>query len=159
QQIRDFLARFAKLPKPSDDGSRDPETEKFYLDPQNWLVFLTKRSRDENDPVMARKEIEASYGKRDAALIAKRDFRKMTLPVLGTVYIAPRRNQPRPGCADFGWAENRCKRALAVLESWEVDFDWSASQHLLGAMFAYRNCGKLAKGETLESLACKALQH
>lgn len=33
-----------------------------------------------------------------------------------------------------------CRKALNKIRAWEVDFDWTISQHQLGANFAARNC-------------------
>jgi hypothetical protein len=148
EDIQALFSRYASM--------SDKQRSKFFIDPKNWLAVLSPLSLTEKNLVRARKGIEAAYSKRDAALIAQRDFYKFSLPILGEIYLPPRRRTPRQDCAGFGWSQKRCQRALARLESWEVDFDWTASQHYLGALFAFRNCRKLSQAETLETLACRA---
>ncbi len=39
-----------------------------------------------------------------------------------------------------GLTAESCRKALAKIKSWEIDFDWTVSQHVAGAKFAARVC-------------------
>jgi hypothetical protein len=73
---------------------------------------------------------------------------------IGGTYMKPGQENR---CGEKGWTTDRCDRAMKVIESWEVDFDWTRSQHSIGAQFAIDKCRTLKHGETLETLAIKAL--
>lgn len=73
-------------------------------------------------------------------------------------FPSPFATQVADRCEVKGWSFERCEKALRVLDSWEVDFEWTQAQHFLGAKFAVRNCRTLRNDESLESLACKALK-
>ncbi|WP_291516257.1 hypothetical protein [Bdellovibrio sp. ArHS] len=53
-----------------------------------------------------------------------------------------------------GLSLESCRKALNTLRTWEVDFDWTVSQHLAGAQFAARVCKPLPEGQTSFQAFC-----
>ncbi|WP_413570235.1 hypothetical protein ACLWBD_06940 [Bdellovibrio sp. HCB117] len=47
-----------------------------------------------------------------------------------------------------GLSLESCRKALNTLRTWEVDFDWTVSQHLAGAQFAAGVCQPLPQGKS-----------
>ncbi|MBK9038157.1 MAG: hypothetical protein IPL83_03165 [Bdellovibrionales bacterium] len=124
-----------------------------------------------------REYIWAKVSRRDAARLWKKWYRKTTLPGVGEVWLPNRARRPEfdddrvwnsnplqhlssrvttPEC-DEKWTKDRCLDAIAVMETWEVDFEWSQEAHWVGARFGEKNCRKLELNESLETFACSAL--
>ncbi|XGC82182.1 hypothetical protein ACES2L_06750 [Bdellovibrio bacteriovorus] len=53
-----------------------------------------------------------------------------------------------------GLSTESCKRAVKTITAWEVDFDWTVSQHIAGAQFAAKVCKPLAKGASSMDSFC-----
>lgn len=47
-----------------------------------------------------------------------------------------------------------CKKALKTITTWEVDFDWTVSQHIAGAKFAAKVCKTLPTGTSSAKNFC-----
>lgn len=47
-----------------------------------------------------------------------------------------------------GLSVESCRKALGTITSWEIDFDWTVSQHLAGAKFAASVCKAYPQGKT-----------
>ena len=47
-----------------------------------------------------------------------------------------------------GLSMESCRKALKTITAWEVDFDWTVSQHRAGAQFAARVCKPYPQGKT-----------
>jgi len=46
----------------------------------------------------------------------------------------------RVSCGIDGWSDERCRNARRKLRTWDVDFDWTKTQHEIGARFGAKNC-------------------
>jgi hypothetical protein len=53
----------------------------------------------------------------------------------------------------------RCDKALKVMDEWEIDYIWSATQHRIGAEFGISQCRPLNDDESIEGFACKVIEH
>lgn len=114
---------------------------------------------------------------RDAAKLWKKWYKKTSLPGVGEVWLPNRARRPEfddtrvwnsslpsyssprvtePECEE-NWSRDRCLDAIAVMDTWEVDFEWSQNAHWVGARFGERNCRRLEPNESLETLACSVL--
>lgn len=60
---------------------------------------------------------------------------------------------------ESGWDSQRCDKALKVMDEWEIDYIWSATQHRIGAEFGISQCRPLNDDESIEGFACKAIEH
>jgi hypothetical protein len=49
-------------------------------------------------------------------------------------------NGDRVSCGIDGWSDDRCRNARRKLLTWDVDFDWTKTQHEIGARFGAKNC-------------------
>lgn len=171
---------FNNLPKdPRPPGERmEPFAPwvKFLENPKNAIANLFPHHDDGRriTPAQALSSVRAQVAQSDAGALVGDWWTPYTLPLVGRVYLPSRRNRPDVRNAQvnpFGFRTpaNRCERddmgpkrcaaAIAVLDTWEMDFAWSTEQHFRGAKFGYENCRALSAGETLETLACQALQN
>ncbi len=152
-----------------------PEFEIFFSDPKNGIsqLFPNLSSEEKLTTKRALEGIKANLTFFDAVTLAKSWWTKHNIPVVGSVYLPSQRNRPEvrdaglltfwsnnrsDRCEQKGWSKNRCERALAILDSWEIDFKWSEEQHYKGAAFGLKNCRELRSNETIETLSCQALQ-
>lgn len=55
-----------------------------------------------------------------------------------------------------GLSTDSCKRAVHTITAWEVDFDWTVSQHAAGARFAAKVCKPLPQGKSSMDSFCDA---
>jgi hypothetical protein len=151
------------------------EQVKFFGDPRNALhhLFPKLEPGEKLTTQRAFAGILTNLAKYDAAKLARDWWEKRNLPIVGHVYLPTLRHRPevrdasisplfnfseRDRCEQPGWSKARCGRAIAVLESWEIDFKWTQQQHYKGALFGWHNCRRLDRGESMESLACQALR-
>lgn len=54
-----------------------------------------------------------------------------------------------------GLSAESCRKALTKIKSWEIDFDWTVSQHVAGAKFAARVCRPYPQNETSMEEFCR----
>lgn len=57
-----------------------------------------------------------------------------------------------------GLSTETCNKALQTIKTWEVDFDWTISQHKVGAEFAASVCTRLPKGSSSLDHLCASPQ-
>lgn len=114
----------------------------------------------------------------DAAKLWRKWYQPVEIPGIGKVWlpvdgVRPDRNpnlssrqwmNPHPNlrkmdsCQEPTWTEARCKKALAMMDTWEIDFKWTSEQHWVGARFGEKMCEKFKPGETLETRSCATLR-
>lgn len=54
-----------------------------------------------------------------------------------------------------GLSVETCRKALSTIKTWEVDFDWTVSQHKVGAEFAASVCKKYPQGQSSVNEFCR----
>jgi hypothetical protein len=138
-------------------GSGNEEFDKMSI--EDWRQYIWKR-----------------VSQRDAAKLWKKWYKKTSLPGVGEVWLPNRARRPEfedprvwssyphysspldttPKCEE-NWTTDRCLDAIAVMDTWEVDFEWSQEAQWIGARFGEKNCRKLEANESLETLACSVL--
>lgn len=57
-----------------------------------------------------------------------------------------------------GFSNKACESAKAKLETWDVDFEWTANQHRAGSEFSSDKCYELEAGDTIDDIACSSLK-
>lgn len=68
-------------------------------------------------------------------------------------WLVSQANWPLNICGG-GLTSTACRRALDKIKTWELDFDWTVSQHLAGAQFAAEVCKPLSSGANSMDLFC-----
>lgn len=53
-----------------------------------------------------------------------------------------------------GLSVESCRKALGTISSWEIDFDWTVSQHMAGAKFAASVCKPYPQGRSSMNESC-----
>lgn len=170
QEITEFLRRYYKaFPKVPEAGTTawtkyHEKISKFDRQPENWFRQIVNMSSDDRVTLeSARRQITSAYSVMDASTLVRKWFEVYEIPGVGSVYLPSQKRRAKfqnltmDGCGLEEISTERCRRALQVLDSWEVDFEWSQNQHWIGAYFGLQNCIKLRENESIESLACKAL--
>lgn len=108
---------------------------------------------------------------KDAAILWKSWYQKTNIPGVGDLYLPNRSRRPEYFNSQFGvpyslsnknscengWPNERCQAAIAVMDTWEIDFEWSQEAQYVGAREGEKTCTKAEK-QDVEKSACEVLR-
>jgi hypothetical protein len=137
-------------------------------------IFLLNPLNDNKIKSMSVSELRnhmwAKVNQIDAAHLWKKWYEKTKIPGIGEVYLPNRNKRPSSinvyydqlknnnECGEK-WTSKRCKDAIQIMDTWEVDFEWSEEAQYRGARIGEKLCNALPQNQTLETISCNILNH